>query len=413
VAEAVAGATKEQAGLDGPLAGLRVIEVGSLIAGPFAGRLMADFGAEVIKVENPRAPDPLREWGQHHHEGRGLWWPVQSRGKRLVTLDLKSERGRELFLELISTADVLIENFRPGTLERWGLEPARLRERNRGLVVARISGFGQTGRYRERGGFASVAEAMGGLRYINGYPGQAPPRSGISLGDSLASMFALQGILMALYWRATSGGEGQDVDVSLVESCFALLESTAPEFDLTGAVREPSGTGLARLVPSNIFRSADGRWVVIAANTDPLFRRLATAMEAPELAEDPRFATHHARADNQQEIEALIAAWAAGLESAEIDARMAEHGIPSGPIYSIKDIFADPYFRERATLVGTADPEIGAYTAPGVHPLLSRTPGAVPEGAGWDAGRDNATVLGDLLGLDREELAELAEAGVV
>jgi len=404
--------TAEPGAGGGPLRGLRVVEVGSLIAGPFATRLMADFGAEVIKVESPRAPDPLRQWGQHQHNGRGLWWPVQSRGKRLVTLDLASERGQELFLELTTRADVLVENFRPGTLERWNLGPPRLRERNPGLVVARISGFGQTGRYRERGGFASVAEAMGGLRYVNGYPDQPPPRSGISLGDSLASMFALQGILMALHWRA-NGGEGQDVDVSLVESCFALMESTAPEFDRAGAVREPAGTGLARLVPSNIFRSGDGSWVVIAANTDALFRRLAGAMGAPHLAEDPRFASHDARADNQERLESEIGAWAAALSAAEIDARLAEAGVPSGPIYSIEQIFADPYFREREALVEAEDPEIGSYVAPGVHPKLSRTPGQVRRAAGWDPGRDNAEVLGGLLGLGEQALAELAEQGVV
>jgi formyl-CoA transferase len=413
VIEPAARAVEGGPEVGGPLAGVRVVEAGSLIAGPFAGRLMADFGAEVIKVESPRAPDPLRQWGRYQHRGRGLWWPVQSRGKRLVTMDLASPQGQELFLELIEKADVLIENFRPGTLERWNLAPERLRELNPGLIVARISGFGQTGRYRHRGGFASVAEAMGGLRYINGYPGQAPPRTGISLGDSLASMFALQGVLMALYWRATAAGKGQDIDVSLVESCFALLESTVPEFDVAGTIREPSGTGLARLVPSNIFRSADRRWVVIAANTDALFRRLAAAMGTPELAEDPLFATHHARAENQDRIEALIAAWAATLEAEAIDGRMAEHGVPAGPIYSIEDIFADPYFREREALVETEDPEVGRYTAPGVHPKLSRTPGSVPAAAGWRPGGDNADVLGGLLGLDAERLAELAERGIV
>ncbi|MBS1881747.1 MAG: CoA transferase [Actinobacteria bacterium] len=397
----------------GPLAGLRVVEAGSLIAGPFATRLMADFGAEVIKVESPRAPDPLRQWGQHHFEGRGLWWPVQARGKRLVTLDLGSGRGQELFADLVSRADVLIENFRPGTLERWNLDPTKLREANPGLIVARVSGFGQTGRYRERGGFASVAEAMGGLRYINGYPDRPPPRSGISLGDSLASMFALQGILMALYWRQASGGEGQEIDVSLVESCFALLESAAPEYDKLGAVREPTGTGLARLVPSNIYRSADGRWVVIAANTDALFRRLADALGLPALADDPRYASHDARADNQDRLEAVIAAWAGRHRAAEIDERMAAHGVPCGPLYSIADIFADPYFREREALVEAEDPEIGSYVAPGVHPRLSRTPGAVGPAAGWEAGRDNGAVLGELLGLSPREITELAEQGVV
>jgi formyl-CoA transferase len=396
----------------GPLAGVRVLELGSFIAGPFATRVMADFGADVIKVESPRAPDPMRDWGRHRYRDRALWWPVQSRGKRLIALDLAYPEGQELLLRLASEADVLVENLRPGTLERWNLAPERLLEANPQLIVARISGYGQTGRYRDRGGFAAVAEALGGLRFINGYPDQPPPRCGISLGDSLASMFALQGILSALFWRDARGGEGQVIDVSLVESCFALLESAVPEYDRLGVVREPSGTGLNRLVPSNIFCCADGRWVVIAANADNLFRRLATAMSRPDLADDTRYATHNARADHQRELEALIAAWTAQRDAAEVDRLMAEAGVPCGPIYSLADIFADPYFRERELLVETEDPEIGRYTAPGVVPKLSRTPGTVPPAASWTPGHDNAAVLGELLGLDESDLAGLAERGI-
>lgn len=397
----------------GPLAGIRVLELGSFIAGPFATRMLADFGAQVIKIENPRAPDPMRDWGRCRFRDRALWWPVQSRGKRLVTVDLTTSGGRELLLKLAENADVLVESYRPGTLERWDLAPERLRQVNPRLIVARVSGFGQTGRYRYRGGFAAVAEAMGGLRHINGYPDQPPPRTGISLGDSLASLFAVQGILMALLWRDRPGGTGQDVDVSLVDSCFALLESAVPEFDRAGVVRGPSGTGLHRVVPSNIFRTRDARWVVIAANADNLFKRLADAIGQPDLAVDPRFATHDARADHQTELEAIIGGWTETRTAEEIDKTLASADVPCGPIYSLADIFADPYFRERELLVEMVDPEIGQFTAPGVVPKLSRTPGTVPPAAGWTPGRDNAEVFGGLLGVPEAELARMAENGVI
>ena len=269
----------------GPLAGVRVVELGMLLAGPFTGRLLGDMGAEIIKVEPPGQPDPLRDWGHASYEGRSLWWPVQSRNKKCVTLNLREERGQELLLELVEHSDVLVENFRPGTLERWNLAPERLWEANRGLVIARVSGYGQTGPYAPRAGFASVSEAMGGIRYINGFPGEPPPRIHISLGDSLAGMFAVQGILAALYRRdALGGGRGQVVDVSLMEACFALLESMVPEYDRLGIVRGPGGTGLKGVAPSNIFKSSDGNWMVIAANADKVFGRLCEAMGRPELA---------------------------------------------------------------------------------------------------------------------------------
>ena len=253
----------------GPLAGVRVLELGMLLAGPFTGRLLGDMGAEVIKVEPPGQPDPLREWGKARYQGRSLWWPVQSRNKKCITLNLREAKGQELLLELARRSDVLVENFRPGTLERWNLGPEQLWEANPKLVVARVSGYGQTGPYAPRAGFASVAEAMGGIRHINGFPDEPPPRLHISLGDSLAGMFATQGILAALYKRDALGfGRGQVVDVSLVESCFALLESMVPEYDRLGIVRGPGGTGLKGVAPSNIFKSEDGKWIVIAANAD-------------------------------------------------------------------------------------------------------------------------------------------------
>jgi len=397
----------------GPLAGIRVIELGMLLAGPFAGRLLGDMGAEIIKIEPPGQPDPLRDWGKARYEGRSLWWPVQSRNKKCCTLDLRLEKGQELLLELVKQADVLVENFRPGTLERWNLGPDRLLEANPGLVIARVSGYGQTGPYAARAGFASAAEAMGGIRYINGFPGEPPPRLHISLGDSLAGMFATQGILAALYRRDALGGAGQVVDVSLLEACYAMLESTVPEYDRLGVVRGPGGTGLKGVAPSNIFKSSDGKWMVIAANADGVFRRLCEAMGRPELVDDPRFSTHLARGENQEEIEAIIAEWAGARDAAEIDRELNEAGVICGPIYTIADIFEDPQFQARDMLLKHEDPEFGEYTGPGIVPKFSETPCEVRWSATWDEGSHNRDVYGGLLGLSDAELDELRAEGVL
>ena len=399
----------------GPLAGLRLIELGTLLAGPFAGRLLGDMGAEVVKVEAPGQPDPLREWGHARYEGRSLWWPVQSRNKKCITLNLREQRGQELLLELVAVSDVVTENFRPGTLERWNLGYERLSAANPGVVLARISGYGQTGPYAQRAGFASVAEAMGGLRYINGFPGEAPPRTGISLGDSLAAMFAVQGILAALYHRDALGGDGhgQVVDVSLMEASFALLESTVPEFDRLGIVRQPSGTGLKGVAPSNIFKSRDEMWIVIAANQDAVFRRLCDAMGRPELADDPRFATHLARGENEETLDAIIGEWAAQHDAREIDRTLNEAGVACGPIYSVADIFEDPQFEAREMLVEHVDPEFGEYVGPGIVPKFSETPGAVRWSGTWEEGSHNEEIYCGLLGLSASELDGLREDGVV
>ncbi|MCL4289452.1 MAG: CoA transferase [Thermoleophilia bacterium] len=398
----------------GPLAGVRIVELGQLLAGPFTGRLLGDLGAEVIKVEPPGQPDPIREWGKARYRGRSLWWPVQSRNKKCVTLNLRTERGQELLVELVKHADVLTENFRPGTLEKWNLGWERLSEANPRLVLCRVSGYGQTGPYAKRAGFASVAEAMGGIRHINGFPDQPPPRMHISLGDSLAAMFAAQGILAALYWRdALGGGRGQVVDVSLLESSFALLESIVPEYDRLGIVRGPQGTNLKGIAPSNIFRSRDGKWIVIAANGENVFRRLCVAIGRPELADDPRFATHLARGEHQDEIEGIVAAWAAERDAGEIDSVLNEAGVICGPVYTIADIFADEHFRAREMLVEHEDPEFGEYLGPGIVPKLSETPGAVRWSATWEEGSHNGEVYGDLLGLSDQELAALKGEGVV
>ena len=411
---AIASQARDQTEGMGPLAGVRVIELGMLLAGPFTGRLLGDMGAEIIKVEPPGKPDPLRDWGKARYEGRSLWWPVQSRNKKCCTLNLREGKGQKLLRDLAAKSDVLVENFRPGTLERWNLGPEQLWEVNPRLVIARVSGYGQTGPYAERAGFASAAEAMGGIRYINGFPGEPPPRLHISLGDSLAGMFATQGILAALYKRDALGfGRGQVVDVSLLEASFALLESTVPEYDRLGIVRGPGGTGLKGVAPSNIFKSKDDKWMVIAANADNVFGRLCEAMGQPELANDPRFVTHNARGDNQEEIEGIVAAWARERDAAEIDRVLNEAGVICGPIYTIADIFQDEHFWAREALLKHEDPEFGEYVGPGVIPRFSETPGGVRWSATWEEGSHNRDVYGGLLGLSDDELDELKAEGVL
>ena len=411
--------------MSGPLEGVRALELGVLIAGPFAGRLLADFGAEVIKVEQPGQGDPMREWGQHRYQGRSLWWPVQSRNKKLITLDLRQPKGRDLLLRLADRSDVLIENFRPGTLERWGLGPDDLWQVNPGLVIARISGYGQTGPYAGRPGFAVAGEAMGGLRHINGYPGQPPPRSGISLGDSLAAMFAVQGVLMALYRRDAGagqagqdgsrgrGGRGQIVDASIMESCFALLEAAVPEYGKLGHVRQPTGTALGNTAPSNLYRSRDAKWVVIGANAENLWQRLCRVISRPDLLEDERFRTHWSRGQNAPALDEIIGAWVAQRDAAEVDRVMNENGIVCGPVYTIADIFEDVQFRARDMLVEMGDPELGTIVGPGVVPKLSETPGEPRWTGPWRLGQHNRDVYGGLLGLAETELLALAGEGVV
>lgn len=380
----------------------------------FAGRLLGDLGAEVIKVEGSVRPDPMRDWGHARYKGHSLWWPIQSRNKKCITLDLRREKGQELLLELVRQSDVVVENFRPLTLEKWNLGFDVLSGVNPKIILARVSGYGQSGPYRDRAGFASVAEAMGGLRHINGFPGQPPPRTGISLGDSLAAMVAVQGILAALYWRDCLGGhKGQVIDVSLMEACFSLLESAVPEYDLLGKVREPSGTGLKGIAPSNLFKTRDGKWMVIAANTDKVFRRLCEAIGRPELPDDPRFSNHLARGRNQQEIEEVIAEWSRRRDAKDIDQVLHDAGVACGPVYSVADIFEDAQYRARDMLIPHHDPEIGTLTGPGVIPKFSETPGAVRWAGPWQPGSHNQEIYGDLLGLSEDDLTNLREEGIV
>lgn len=396
----------------GPLAGLRVVEMGQLLAGPFVGTRCADFGAEVVKIEPPGVGDPLRNWGQNQHEGKTLWWPIMARNKKSVSANLRDPRGQELVRKLLAEADVLIENFRPGTLERWGMHPDDLHELNPGLVIVRVSGFGQTGPYSSRPGFASVGEAMSGLRYINGYPDTPPPRFGISLGDTLTALFAFEGMMMALYRRDRNGGKGQVVDAAITESCFAMLESTVTEYSKTGHVRQPSGSGLAKIAPSNIYPTRDAGYVVIAANVDAMFQRLTKAMDQPELATDPRFETHVARGENADTLDSMIAEWSSKLTLDELAARLEQLGIVYGPINSIADVVADPHFRERGMVREIDDQDFGKITVPGIFPVLSDTPGEIAWLGPQEIGASNADIYGGL-GLDEDEMKRLREEGVI
>ncbi|CAM5737325.1 CoA transferase [Mycolicibacterium aubagnense] len=397
----------------GALDGIRVIELGTLISGPFAGRLLGDMGAEVLKIELPTSPDPLRTWGQAELDGHRFFWTVHARNKKAVTLDLRTDRGRQLFLELVKQSDVIVENFRPGTLEKWNLGYDVLREHNRGIILVRVSGYGQTGPDAGKAGYASVAEAASGLRHMNGFPGGPPPRLALSLGDSLAGMFAAQGALAALYRRSVTG-EGQVVDTALTESCLAIQESTIPDYDIGGVVRGPSGTRLEGIAPSNIYQGANGSWVVIAANQDTVFRRLCQAMGRPELATDERFVDHLARGRNQDELDKLIGDWAAEREPQDIIATLSEAGVISGPINTVAEVVHDPQLQARNMIADHWDERVQRNVkGPGVVPVLSDTPGTIRNGGSARPGQDNDEVYGRLLGLDAAQLAALREEGVL
>ncbi|WP_280509720.1 CaiB/BaiF CoA transferase family protein [Nocardia farcinica] len=397
----------------GALDGIRVLEVGTLISGPFAARLLGDMGAEVLKIEPPDRPDPLRTWGQAELDGHHFFWTVHARNKKALTLNLREPAGRDLFLELVARSDIVVENFRPGTLEKWGLDYETLRARNRGIILVRVSGYGQTGPDAHKAGYASVAEAASGLRHMNGFPGGPPPRLALSLGDSLAGMFAVQGALAALY-RRTVTGEGQVVDAALTESCLAIQESTIPDYDVGGVVRGPSGTRLEGIAPSNIYRSADGSWVVIAANQDTVFRRLCAAMGQPELADDPRFADHIARGRNQDELDRIIGDWAAQRQPDDIIATLNAAGVISGPINTVAEVVRDPQLRSRGMIAEHYDERIGrAVLGPGIVPVLSQTPGRIRNAGSAHPGQHNEEIYRGLLGKSAEELAELRAAGVV
>ena len=391
-----------------PLAGVKVVELGQLLAGPFAGTLLAYFGAEVIKVEPPGG-DPIRGWRTLDDTGTSFWWRSLGRNKRSVTLDLKSDAGRELAARLIDDSDVLIENFRPGTLENWGLGPERFKESNPGLIYTRISGYGQDGPYADKPGYASVCEGIGGLRYVNGFPGERPVRPNLSLGDTVAGLHAALGIALALLERHSSQ-QGQVVDVALFESVFNLLEAVIPEFDGAGEIRQPAGSTVTGIVPTNTYRCADGKYVIIGGNGDSIFKRLMVTAERPDLAEDPRLAKNPGRVANEAEIDGAIEAWCATLPSPEVLAKLEANRVPCGPIYSAADMMADPHFQARG-LFQQVEINGAPLKIPAIMPRLGGTPGGT-RWPGGDAGGDTESVARGELGLSEEEFQRLKAQGV-
>lgn len=395
----------------GPLEGIKVVEMGQLIAGPFCGQIMADFGAEVVKIEPPGQGDAMRQWGHTDEAGNPLWWPVIGRNKKSVTLNLRVPEGQEIAKRLIEEADVLIENFRVGTLERWGLGWDTLSTINPRLIMVRITGFGQTGPYADRAGFASVCEAMGGLRYVCGYPDRPPVRTGISLGDSLAGMHGAMGALLALQYRHVSG-RGQMVDSSIFESVLGMMESTVSEYDRGGHIRQRSGSTLPGIAPSNAYPTRDGREIVIGANQDSVFQRLCAEMGWPELAEDVCYASHRARGERQQELDEIIADWTLQHDAPELVDRLAKSGVPAGLAFRAPEMLADPHFQAREAIARVPDPLLGDIAMQNVSPRLSASPGRI-ECTGPQLGEHTEQVLQDWIGLKQDAISRLVNNEVI
>ena len=395
----------------GPLKDIRVVEMGQLLAGPFCGQLLADFGAEVIKIEPPGVGDPMREWGQEKSHGKSLWFPVVARNKKSVTLNLRTPEGQALARELIATADILVENFRPGTMERWGLDYAALSALNPGLIMVRVTGYGQTGPYAHRAGFGAIGEAMGGLRYVVGTPDASPSRMGISIGDSLAALYAALGALMALHARSTSG-RGQVVDSAIYEAVMAMMESLITEYQQAGYVRERTGAILPNIAPSNVYPTRDGQMLLIAANQDTVFRRLCAAMGTPALAEDARYKTHTARGERQAELDAVISQWTLTQDVTPLERLMEDSGVPAGRIYRAPEMLADPHMSAREAIVTIHHPELGELKMQNVAPRLSGTPGAVRRPSPT-LGQHTEEVLGTILGVDPARLAALRAEQII
>lgn len=391
-----------------PLEGLRVLELGTLVAAPFAGKIFAEFGAEVIKVETPLTGDPLRNWRAMHQE-TSIWWYVQARNKKSITVDMRIEEGQQIIRSLAKEVDVIIENFRPNTLEKWGLGHDSLREINPSLIMTRISGYGQDGPYRSKPGFGSVAEAFGGLRHLTGFPDRPPVRVGIAIGDLTAGLYAVIGTMMALHARDKNPErKGQMVDVALYESVFSLMEGILPEYDLKGLVRERTGSTLPGIAPSNTYLCADGKYVVIGANGDSIFKRLMQAIGRRDLAEDPRFAQNQGRAEHVDFIDQVIEDWTKQYPLKEVQQRLDEAAVPVGPIFSIEDIVADEHYRARNMLEKVSLPDGTQTLVPGIVPKLSETPGGL-DWIGPQLGEHNEEILEGLLQLDKETIKRLKE----
>ena len=392
-----------------PLKGMRVIEVGQLLAGPFTGTILGYFGAEVIKIEPPETGDPIRGW-REVKDGTSLWWRSLARNKKCITIDLKTKKGQKLLTELVQTADVFVENFRPGTMEKWGLGPDDVKKKNPSLIYARISGYGQTGPYSKKAGFASVCEAFGGFRYVNGFPGGAPVRPNISIGDTLAGIHAALGVLLAYIGRQNSG-EGQVVDVAIFEGLFNLLEGVIPEYDGAGIIREPSGTAITGIVPTGTYRCKDNRLIVIGANTNSMFKRLTSAMDKPELGTDPRLAENIGRVENQKEIEEAIESWTLTLDSEDALSKLDSVSVAAGPILNVKDMFENEQYRARELFQEvTIDGE--PLSIPAIIPRLSKTPGET-DFPGPSLGEHNQEVLKDILRLSDKEISTLKKNRII
>lgn len=400
----------EQLQENGPLADLRVIELGVLLAGPFCGQLLGDYGAEVIKIEQPNVGDPMREWGREKPHGKSVWWPVIARNKKSITLNAREKEGQEIVKELVKHADILIENFRPGTMERWNLSYAELASVNPRLIMVRVTGFGQTGPYAPQAGYGSIGEAMGGLRHVVGEPDRPPSRTGISIGDALAAIFGALGALSALHARETTG-RGQLVDSAIYEAVFAMMESLIPEYQQGGYIRERTGSILPNVAPANAYPTEDGEYL-IAANQDTVFKRLAEAMDRPELAEDERYATHGARGKHQEELDDVVAQWTKTMTADALRRILNEYGVPNGKVYTAPDMLADPHFAAREAIISMAHPLFGELKMQNVFPKLSETQGRV-RWCGPDLGQHNQEVYREFLGMDENRIRELRKKGII
>lgn len=399
-----------------PLHGVRVLELGSLIAGPQTARMLADFGADVIKVESPQGGDELRNWGEMTSTATGaisVWWLSAARNKRLITIDLRQPEGQALVLQLAQHCDIVVENFRPGRLEAWNLGFEQLQQANPKIVLIRISGFGQSGPYTMRAGYGSVSESMGGLRYVTGYADRPPVRVGTSIGDAIASKEAVIGTMLALR-VAEQRGIGQIVDISITEAVFSITEAMLSEYAHCGVIRERTGNRLLRAAPSNVYQTRDGKWVAIGGNGENVFRRFAQLMGQPELSQDPRYCDNQSRVANVDALDSIISAWVTQFTIEEVQSLLDEAGVPAGPVMSIADIAHDPHFQARGMIAHIADERMpaGDVTMPGISPKLTQTPGII-NFAGGELGADNRAVFSELLGLDAEMLNQLAARNII
>ncbi len=394
-----------------PLNGVKILELGSLIAGPFAGRLFGDFGAEVIKVEPPRIGDPLRKW-RLLKDGTSLWWYVQSRNKKCITLNLRTDEGADIIKKLAKEVDIIIENFKPGTLEKWGIGYEDLKKINPKIIMVRISGYGQYGPYSAKPGFGSIGEAMGGIRYLSGYPDLPPVRTGISIGDSVAAIYAVMSSMMALYHRDIKGGEGQYIDVALYEAIFSLMESMVPEYDQFKFIRERSGNTLPGIAPSNIYLCKDGKYVAIGANGDSIFKRLTKAINRDDLGEIEEFKSNDGRAKNMEYIDHQITKWTKTKNIDEALKILDANQIPSGAIYNVEDMFNDAHFKARDMIESVKVDGIGDLKVPGIIPKFSQTPGKI-KWAGLSLGANNKEIYQDILGFSDEQLSKMEANGII